>query len=354
MMNATEDKALSTAQRVALAAHELLRNGQGQAITQRKIYEAIGNRGSMTTIQQALADWWTDLGEHLQQLEYLQGFPAEALTPLLEAFAGIREVAQIQARTEYETATREAQEAVATAQAERTATLEALASAKTQIQDLKHQVDQLVEKRDGLQRQLTSETDRRQAIEQQIPAIREDARVRIEQAEQQSEGLQAALSKEEARHQATETRLTTLYDQERTARAQAHTEAEKAQQALQGKLETLNQTYLQTKQEGAQLASQLRQEASRLSGQIEQMEITRQQLQTQLETCQAERTGLTTALAEAEADYRHDQERIRDLEKCCTTLEKRYATLEKTDQQKDKEILRLTRQLAQQPNKQES
>jgi chromosome segregation ATPase len=343
MTQASENDTLSTAQRVALAAQELLRDGQGQAITQRKIYEAIGNRGSMTTIQQALADWWTDLGEHLQQLEYLQGFPPEALTPLLEAFAGIREVAQIQARTEYETATREAQEAVETAQAERSAALEALASAKAQIQDLKHQVDQLVEKRDGLQRQLTSETDRRQAIEQQIPAIREDARVRIEQAVQQLEGLQAALSKEEARHQATETRLTTLYDQERTARAQEQSQALHTQQALQEKLEALNQTYLEVKQEGAQRASQLSQEVSRLTGQLEQLEVSRQQLQARLETCQTECTGLTTALAEAEADRRHDQERIDELTARC-------ATLEKTNQQKDKKMLKLT----QQRNKQES
>ena len=38
--------------------------------------------------------------------------------------------------------------------------------------------------------QLRSETDRRQAVEQQIPTIREDARLRIEPAERQVRGLQ--------------------------------------------------------------------------------------------------------------------------------------------------------------------
>jgi chromosome segregation protein len=347
MTHVSETESLSTAERVALAAHEKLRQGQGQSITQRSIYEAIGNRGSMTTIQQALADWWADLGEHLQQLEYLQGFPAEALTPLLEAFAGIREVAQAQARTEYETATREAHEAVKAAETERTAALETLSAAKEDIQTLRHQIDQLVEQRDGLQKQLTSETDRRQAIEQQIPAIREDAQARIKQAAQRIEALRTDLTKEETRHQATETRLTTLYDQERTALAQERTQAERAQQALQGKLEERNRTYLQAKQEGAQLASELRQEASRLSGQIEQLEASRQQLQAQLEACQTERAEMTAALAEAQADRRHDQALIREQKERCVTLEK-------IAKQKDKEILQLTKQVAQQRDNQES
>ncbi|MEW8050283.1 MAG: DNA-binding protein, partial [Candidatus Thiodiazotropha sp.] len=98
-------EALKTADQVALAAHDLLRQGQGQAITQRKIYEAIGNRGSMKTIQQALGDFWADLGTHLQQLEYLQGFPPEVLSALLEAFAGIRAQAEARARADFETET---------------------------------------------------------------------------------------------------------------------------------------------------------------------------------------------------------------------------------------------------------
>lgn len=347
MTDVIEDEALSTAERVAIAAQELLRSGQGQTITQRKIYEAIGNRGSMTTIQQALADWWIDLGEHLQQLEYLHGLPPEALSPLLEAFAGIREVAQAQAHTNYETATREAREAVVTAHTERTAALEALASVKTENLSLRHEIEQLVEKRDGLQQQLHTETDRRQAIEQQIPAIREDARVRIEQTEQQIKGLQAALAKEETRHQATESRLTALYDEERTARTQAHTQAEHAQQALQGKLDALNQTYLQAKQEAAQLAGQLREEAARLTGQVEQLKTAEAQLQAQLVAGQSERAELAASLAEAQADRRHDQARIRDLEQHC-------ATLETVGEAKDQEILQLTAQVTELRDTQES
>lgn len=317
----------------------MLRDGRGQEITQRAIYQAIGSRGSMTTIQQTLAQWWADLGDHLQAIEYLKGFPPEALAPLVEAFAVIRELATTKARDAFETERREAHEAVETAQAEKAAALEALAQARDERQTLKQEVEQLVERRDGLERQLRSETDRRQAVEQQIPAIREDARVRIEQAERQAVGLEAALAKEESRHQATETRLTALYDQERTARAQAHAEAERTEQALQGKVEVLNQTYLHAKQEAAQLASQLREEAARLTGQIEQLKNSEQQLQVQLGAGQSKRAELAASLAEAQADRRHDQARIRDLEQHC-------ATLETACEAKDQEIHQLTAQVA--------
>lgn len=337
----------STPELIEQAAWSLLRDGRGQEITQRAIYQAIGSRGSMTTIQQTLAQWWADLGDHLQALEYLKGFPPEALAPLVEAFAAIRELAVTQARDEYETARREAQATVETTQTEKAAALEALARAQAERQALRQEVEQLVERRDGLERQLRSETDRRQAVEQQIPAIREDARVRIEQAERRAEGLEADLAKEEARHQATETRLTALYDQERTARAQAHAEAERAHRALQGKLEALNQTYLQAKQAGAQLAGQLREEAARLTGRIEQLKTAEAQLQAQLAAGQSERAELAAALAEAQADRRHDQARIRDLEKHC-------ATLETAGEAKDQEILQLTQQVAKWRDPQES
>jgi predicted nuclease with TOPRIM domain len=69
--------------------------------------------------------------------------------------------------------------------------------------------------------------------------------------------------------------------------------------------------------------------------------------QAQLGESQAERTGMATSLAEAKAEHRHDQARIRELEARC-------ATLEKAGQQKDKEILQLTQQVTQQRDNQES
>ncbi len=337
----------STAARIEQAAWSLLRDGRGQEITQRAIYQAIGSRGSMTTIQQALAQWWSGLGDHLQALEYLQGFPPEALMPLVEAFGAIRELATTQARGEYETERREALAAVETAQTEQAAALEALARAQQERQALRQEVDQLVERRDGLEQQLRSETDRRQAVEQQIPAIREDARVRIEQAERRAEGLQEALGKEEARHQATETRLTALYDQERTARAQEHTQAENARQALQGKLDDLNQTYLQARESAAALAAQLSQEVSRLHGQLEQLEAERQQWRDTQERLQTEGLRTHEALTQAETELRLTQARIRELEQTCAKLETTCAS-------KDQEILRLTQQAVKQRDKKES
>ncbi|MCG7868782.1 MAG: DNA-binding protein [Candidatus Thiodiazotropha taylori] len=343
----TQTETLKTADQVALAAHDLLRQGQGQAITQRKIYEAIGNRGSMKTIQQALGEFWADLGTHLQQLEYLQGFPPEALSALLEAFARIRAQAEARARADFEAETQAANEAVEVAQAERTAALDALETAQSQINELKHQVDQLVEKRDGLQQQLESETDRRQALEGEIPAIREDAEARLQQAKQQQADLQETLAKEEARHQATETRLTALYDQERTARAEERTQAVKTQESLQGKLEDLNQTYLAAKQAGAQLASQLSQEVARQAGQVEQLEAAQQLLLTQLEKYRAELAQLTAAQAETATERRHGQARIRELEQA-------YTTLEKATQEKEEAIEALNAQLTKIQNHRES
>ncbi|MEJ2621986.1 MAG: DNA-binding protein [Candidatus Thiodiazotropha sp.] len=343
-VNETKTNALKTADQVVLAAHELLRQGQGQAITQRKIYEAIGNRGSMKTIQQALAEFWADLGTHLQQLEYLQGFPPEALTPLLEAFTGIRAQAEAQARSNYEAETQAARTAIEKADSERSVALEALDAAKTEIQTLKHQVEQLVEKRDSLQQQLLSETDRRQALEAQIPTLREEARLRLDQAKSETQGIRNTLLKEEERHQATEVRLTTLYDQERTARAQERSEAEKTQQTLQRKLDDLNQTFLETKQAGVEIASQLSQEVARRSGQIEQLEARQQQLQNQLNTEQAERGELAATLATEQADRRHGQQRIEALEQVC-------AKLETECQQKSKVIQKLNRQIAKQSKK---
>jgi len=218
-----------------------------------------------------------------------------------------------------------------------TAELEALAQIQDKRQALRQEVEQPVERRDGLERQLRSETDRRQAVEQQIPAIREDARVRIEQAERRGEGLEVALAKEVNRHQATEIHLSALYEQERAA--QAHSEAERSQRALQGKLEDLNQTYPQARQASARLAAQLREEAARLTGQIDQLKNAEAQLQAQLVAGQSERAELAASLAVAQADRRHNQVRIRDLEQRC-------ATLESTCEAKDQEILQSTKQAA--------
>ncbi|MCU7829582.1 MAG: DNA-binding protein [Candidatus Thiodiazotropha sp. (ex Myrtea sp. 'scaly one' KF741663)] len=327
-MTTDSKKSADTKALVFEAAEEMLIDGRGQAITQRAIYEAIGNRGSMTTIQQALAEWWAGLGDHFMEIEYLQGFPPEVLSPLQEAFAGIREVAQEKAYDDYSADVDKARVAIDAAKTEREVALEKLEIAQDEIISLRRQIDQLVEKRDILQQQLSSETDRRQAVEVQIPAIREDAQARIKQAEQQVRTLQRDLTREEERHQATETRLTTLYDQERTARAQERTHAEATQQTLQGKLEDLNQIYLVAKQE-----------AANLSGRLTQAEATGQQLQAQLDSCQTKRADIASRLAEREADRRHDQARIRDLEQAC-------ATLETATQQKDKEIQQLTAQVA--------
>jgi hypothetical protein len=76
----------------------------------------------------------------------------------------------------------------------------------------------------------------------------------------------------------------------------------------------LNQTCLQVKQEAAQLANQLREEAARQSGQIEQLMSAKAQLQAQLVAEQSERTELAASLAEAQVNRRHDQARIHDLE----------------------------------------
>lgn len=333
----TQTETLKTADQVALAAHDLLRQGQGQAITQRKIYEAIGNRGSMKTIQQALGDFWADLGTHLEQLEYLQGFPPEALSPLLEAFAGIRTQAEVQARSDYETETQAARMAIEHADTERRAALEALDTAKSEIQALKHQLEQLVEKRDVLQQQLASEIDRRQMLEAQIPILREETRVRLEQADSQTQRAQIALHKEEERHQATEHRLTTLYDQERTARAEERTQAVKMQARLQEKLEALNTTYLAAKQAGAERASELSQAVARQAGQVEQ-------LQTQLEKGQTEQAELAATLATEQTERRHDLARIHELEAAC-------ASLEKSAQQQAQTIEQLNQQLAKPPQK---
>jgi septal ring factor EnvC (AmiA/AmiB activator) len=104
---------------------------------------------------------------------------------------------------------------------------------------------------------------------------------------------------------------------------------------------------LQAKQASAQLASQLREEAARLTGQIDQLRTAEAQLQAQLAAGQSERAELAASLAEAQADRRHDQARIQDLEQRC-------ATLETAGVAKDREILQLTQQVAEQHVSKES
>ncbi|MET0026456.1 MAG: DNA-binding protein [Candidatus Thiodiazotropha sp.] len=325
---------LSTAEQVAQAAHQMLRAGQGQAISQRAILEAIGNRGSMTTIHQALTQWWQDLGDHLEQLEYLQGFPPEALSPLLEAFAVIRAQAEAQARAEYETATQSAREEVAAAQAERIAAQEALAQAREQIQILQHEIDQRVGERDKLTAQLRSETDRRQAIEQQIPAIREDARARIEAAVQRSEALQAELAQEVARHQATETRLTQLYDQERQARLKSEHQAETERQVLNRKLSKRNEAYLQAKQAGAELAAQI----PPLTERIDLLTSESEQRREAQDRLQAELTQARESLTQLHTERTLTQTQNQEWRERCDKLEQQLA-------QKATELLTLSNRL---------
>jgi chromosome segregation ATPase len=122
----------------------------------------------MTTIQRALKEWWFKIGDHLEALEYLQGFPPEVLSPLLQVFEQIRTVAHEQAYAEYEEAVDEAREAIDSANAERETAQQTLEIAQDEIKSLHRQVDQLVERGDGLERQVHSETDRRQAIQRLI------------------------------------------------------------------------------------------------------------------------------------------------------------------------------------------
>jgi chromosome segregation protein len=327
-------QSLSTAEQVAQAAHQMLRAGQGQAISQRAILEAIGNRGSMKTIHQALTQWWQDLGEHLEQLEYLQGFPPEALNPLLEAFAAIRETAQVQARGEFEAARKEALTAMEIAQAERIAAQEALAQAREQIQTLQHEIDQRVAERDQLATQLRSETDRRRAIEEQIPAIRDDAQSRIQAAEQRTEALQAELAQEVTRHRATETRLTQLYDQERQARLKSEQQAETERQALNRRISEKDEVYLQAKQTSAELAAQI----PPLTGRIELLTSECEQRRETQERLQAELTQAHETLTQLHTERTLTQTQNQEWRERCDKLEQQVS-------QKTTELLTLSHRL---------
>ncbi len=277
------------------AAYQMLREGHGSDISQRTIYERIGNYGSMKTINNGLAEWYQEAGNYLCKLEYMDGL-STLVAPLAEAFDTIRQAAEATAQKEYEAAIQNAETTIKAAEAVRDATLETKAVVDTKVAALQHQVEQLVERSDGLNRQWQSEKDRREATEKQITDIRHDAQERIDQANQRRQELETSLTKEEGRHQATEERLTALYDQERVGRRSDKAEAGTTISELRRKCDDLAQTLHNVESEKAKLSGRL----DHSQGEIQRLQVAGVDLNARIANMLAEMTNMKA---------HHDQDR---------------------------------------------
>ncbi len=279
------------------AAYQMLREGHGSDISQRTIYERIGNYGSMKTINNGLAEWYQEAGNYLCKLEYMDGL-STLVAPLAEAFDTIRQAAEVTAKKEHEAATQDAEAKIKAAEEARDATLEAKVVADTKATALQHQVEQLIEKVDGLNRQWQSEKDRREATEKQITDIRRDAQDRIDQANQRSQELETSLTKEEGRHQATEERLTALYDQERVGCKSDKADADTTITELRRKCDDLAHTLHNVESEKAKLSGRL----DHSQGEIQRLEAAGVDLNARIANMLAEMANVKA---------RHDQDRAK-------------------------------------------
>lgn len=290
------DEKLSTRERVFEAATAMARAGLGKKISVRNIRERIGY-GSMRDINDALDDWWPELGRGLVREELVAGMSATANELFSRGIEAVMDWARDQARQELELYRLEAEDRVAVAHQARDAAQEAKELVETANRDLKHQVEQLVARCDALGQQIEQERARHRAAEKESSGQRLRAEELLSQARAdlaaksaEIAGLHQQLAREVEVREDTERRLTALYDQERTARQKERGEADKAMAGLRE-----NQDRLAQRLQDAELAK------AQLSGRLEQTQDEVRSLQAARDTLTDKYSDTRAALAAAEA-----------------------------------------------------
>lgn len=199
------------------AADELLADGDRPTVA--NVRHRIG-RGSASTINAALQEWWAELSQRLVQARSQPEVPA----PLAEAMSQLWTAALEQAHHALAEYRNEADRKVTEATDAAAIALLARDEATKALQALQQDHQALADTRINLERQLTVETERREVAERQIGEVRTEADGRIAEARDRIRQLEELLERERTRYDAMENRLTQQIEEQKVARlkAEAH------------------------------------------------------------------------------------------------------------------------------------
>ena len=217
-MSQAELQESDTATRVRRAADQMLKEGRAREITARSIYQVIGY-GSLTTINQALAEWWEALGARMSDYEQLPGIPVELQEQVVTLLTTIRKEAQASARQAFQEHEREANLRVEEAIALRDAAEQERQRQAAEIETLRVRLEAQTERARTLESNLGAERARLQAAEQHVQEARAECeRVRLDATTRVSQ-LEQLQTLERDRFRDLETRLIAQLDEHKTARA---------------------------------------------------------------------------------------------------------------------------------------
>lgn len=274
---------------VKQAADELLVDGIRPTVA--NVRARIG-RGSATTINAALGDWWQELAARLAKAGDRPHVPA----PLLELAERLWDAALIQAHDALKTQREEAEQRVTQAAEVQAAALLARDQAVQKLAELQQQHQQLGEIRLDLERRLTAETEKRRYAETRVSAVQAEAIAQMEGLRTRIGELDELLRREQARFDSMERRLSVQVDEQKTARDEAETRHHDDEIAWRNeKNELLGQ------------AHQAHERSAELNGRIAALLAQISELRSAYATLQTEKQTMVASQARLEAAASHGQ-----------------------------------------------
>lgn len=274
---------------VKQAADELLADGIRPTVA--NVRARIG-RGSATTINAALGDWWQQLAGRLAKAGDRPDVPA----PLLELAERLWDAALVQAHDALKTHREEADQRVARAAEIEAAALLARDQAHQKFSDLQQQHQQLGEIRLDLERRLTAEAEKRQHAEARVLVVQAEAVAQAEALRARIRELEELLRREQARFDSMERRLSLQVDEQKTARVETETRHRDDATAWRTERNDLIGQVRQAQERSAELNGRI----TTLLAQISELRDAYVALQTEKETLVASHARLETTASQAQ------------------------------------------------------
>lgn len=210
-------------------------------------------RGSASTINAALKDWWQDLGQRMARAQISPEIPA----PLLEAADALWAAALKQADEALATYRADADKSVAEAHAGARDALLARDEAQAKLQDSLDSFRALENVRLELERRLTAESERRQMAEARIAQAQAEADRRERELRDRIEGIETLMKHERERSDGMESRLSLEVSEQKTAREQSETRHRRDTEVWREEKNRLSHQVQQAHQRSAELQGRL-------------------------------------------------------------------------------------------------
>jgi chromosome segregation ATPase len=224
------------------AADQLL--AEGERPTVASVRARIG-RGSASTINSALNDWWAGLSMRIAAARSRPDVPE----PLLQATNQLWEAALVEASNALAGYRQEADAKVSAANDATTKAIVAQQEAEKSAERLAHEFKSLEATRIELERRLTTEIERRQAADDRADDIRKDAEQRLAESRERVRHLEELIRRDQDRFDSMEKRLSLQLEEHKTARSNAENKHKAAAASWREQKAGLNDEVLRANRE---------------------------------------------------------------------------------------------------------